>query len=72
MIYPGGKHSENLGSFLMILKISYFPFDMKCARKQFGRHHPVFTYADNTFLPFALLAERTFLPLAVFILARNP
>ena len=29
-------------------------------------------YADNTFLPFALLAARTFLPPAVAILALNP
>ena len=30
------------------------------------------TYADNTFLPFALLAASTFLPPAVLILALNP
>ena len=29
-------------------------------------------YADNTFLPFALLAAKTFLPPAVLILALNP
>jgi hypothetical protein len=30
------------------------------------------TYADNLFLPFALLLESTFLPLAELILALNP
>ena len=34
--------------------------------------HIYVTYADNTFLPFALLAARTFLPPAVAILALNP
>ena len=34
--------------------------------------HIYAAYADNLFLPFALLAARTFLPPAVLILALNP
>ena len=34
--------------------------------------HMTATYADNLFLPFALLLAKTFLPLAVLILFLNP
>ena len=34
--------------------------------------HKTAAYADNTFLPFALLAARTFLPPAVLILDLKP
>jgi hypothetical protein len=34
--------------------------------------HKIATYADNFFLPFALLADNTFLPDAVAILALKP
>ena len=34
--------------------------------------HKTATYADNLFLPFALLLANTFLPLAVLILFLNP
>ena len=55
----------------MIRKISYFilPIYINLHRR---KGHIYVTYADNTFLPFALLAARTFLPPAVAILALNP
>ncbi len=34
--------------------------------------HKTVTYADNLFLPFALLAANTFLPPALLILALKP
>ena len=41
-------------------------------QKNRRKGHIIATYADNCFLPFALLAANTFLPFAVAILALKP
>ncbi len=50
--------------------MNYFHYGNKKNHRRKG--HKIATYADNCFLPFALLAANTFLPLAVAILALNP
>ena len=51
----------------MIRKISFSSPDFK---RRKGHNNAA--YADNFFLPLALLAARTFLPPAVLILDLNP
>ena len=57
------KDSENS------ILLSFF---LPNAKKREEKATKAAAYADNFFLPFALLAASTFLPPAVFILALNP
>ena len=51
------------------LKNTYYTYHLILNRR---KGHIYAAYADNCFLPFALLAARTFLPPGVLILALNP
>jgi len=72
-MFPVGKPSENLRFSSDSLKTSFvFLFKRKDHRLNCGlRSAFIYAYA-NTFLPFARLAAKTFLPPFVDILARNP
>mgnify|MGYP002508974893 CR=1 FL=1 len=67
-VYTEGKSYANRYLVMYLLK-------NKTEKNRIGNRrkgHKYAAYADNFFLPFALLAAKTFLPPALLILALNP
>ena len=75
-IFRSDIRSENPDFFSMTLKISCtFPqyyFFLKRRKTTNNCGPALYYYADNFFLPFNLLAAKTFLPPALLILLRKP
>lgn len=69
-MFPADKPPETLCFFSNFLNIPLYPYRYKTK----GHIHVcgLWFYADNFFLPFNLLAAKTFLPPFVLILALNP